>query len=142
MIAFLRHLLFDDFWLKLFSLALAVVIWITVSLAIQKEVSPAASLALTNPGRLTFSHLPVIVLSSASDVRSFKVNPNEVEVTVEGDIKRLQNLQPKDIRVMVDLTGIESARDLTKRIDVSTPAGVTHTMVAPQEVQIIIPPKG
>jgi YbbR domain-containing protein len=142
MIAFLRHLIFDDFWLKLFSLALAVLIWITVSLAIQKEVSPVAALALTNPERRTFSNLPVVVMSSASDVRSFKVNPNEVEVTVEGDAKRLQSLQPKDIRVIVDLTGIESARDLTKRIEVSTPAGVTHVLVAPQEVHIIIPPKG
>ena len=143
MISFLRHLIFEDFWLKLFSLALASIIWITVSLAIEKkEVAPAAALPLTTPGRLTFSHLPVIVLSSASDVRNFKVNPSEVEVTVEGDTQRLQSLQPKDIRVIVDLTGIESARDLTKRVDVSTPAGVSHTLVAPQEVQIIIPPKG
>jgi YbbR domain-containing protein len=142
MIAFLRQLLFNDFWLKLFSLALAVLIWVTVSLAVQKEVSPAAPLTLTTPGRRTFSHLPVVVLSSASDVRSFKVNPKEVEVTVEGDTKRLQGLQPNDIRVIVDLTGIESARDLTKRIEVSTPAGVTHILVSPQEVEIIIPPKG
>ncbi len=142
MIAYLRHLFFYDFWLKLFSLTLAVLIWITVSLAIQKEVSPAAGLTLTTPGRVTFYHLPVVVLSSASDVRTFKVNPKEVEVTVEGDTKRLQSLQPQDIRVIVDLTGIESARELTKRIEVSTPAGITHVLVAPQEVQIIIPPKG
>lgn len=143
MIAFFRHLLFEDFWLKLFSLALAVLIWITVFLAIEKkEISPAPALAPTTPGRLTLSHLPVVVLSSASDVRTFKVNPNEVEVTVEGDSKRLQSLQPSEIRVIVDLTGIESARELTKRIEVSTPAGITHIMVAPQEVQIIIPPKG
>jgi YbbR domain-containing protein len=142
MIAFLRHLIFEDFWLKLFSLALAVLIWITVSLAIQKEVAPAAPLALTTPGRITFSHLPIVILSSASDARIFKVNPNEVEVTVEADTKRLQSLQPKDLRVLVDLTGIESARGVTKRIEVSTPAGVSPVLVAPQEVQIIITPKG
>ena len=32
MIAFLRNLFFKDFWLKLFSLALAVLIWFTVYL--------------------------------------------------------------------------------------------------------------
>ena len=142
MIAFLRHLIFEDFWLKLFSLALAVLIWITVSLAIQKEVAPAAPLASATPGRITFSHLPIVILSSASDGRTFKVNPNEVEVTVEADSKRLQSLQPKDLRVLVDLTGIESARGVTKRIEVSTPAGVSPVLVAPQEVQIIITPKG
>ena len=55
MIAFLRHLILKDFWLKLFSISLAVLIWITVSLAIQKEVSPAAALVLTTPARRTFS---------------------------------------------------------------------------------------
>ena len=33
MMAFLRKLLFEDIWLKLFSLVLAVLIWLTVSFA-------------------------------------------------------------------------------------------------------------
>ena len=35
MIAFLRNLLLEDFWLKLFSLALAVLIWFTVTFVSQ-----------------------------------------------------------------------------------------------------------
>jgi len=142
MITFLRNLIFKDFWLKLFSLTLAILIWFTVSLAIPKEGFPAAALALKATERHTFSNLPVVVMSSASDVRNFKVNPNEVAVTVEGDPKILQNLQSKDIRVIVDLTGVEAARDMTKRIDVSIPAGVTLVRVDPQEVHISNPPKG
>src|SRR5437660_11063137 len=118
MITFIRDLFFKDFWLKLLSFSLAVLIWITVSLAIQKEVSPAAGLVLTTTSRRIFSNLPVVIMSSASDVRTFRVNPNEVEVTVEGEPKRLESLQAKDIRVIVDLTGIESARALTKHIEV------------------------
>jgi YbbR domain-containing protein len=141
MIAFLRDLVLKDFWLKLFSLALAVLIWLTVSFAIQKEISPSSTLTL-NPGERTFLNLPVVVLSSAEDVHNFRVSPNEVEVTVRGDANVLNKLESKDIRVMVDLTGIEAARGLRKRIDVSTPAGVTHVQVAPQEVEIIYPPRG
>jgi hypothetical protein len=33
----MRDLIFKDFWLKLFSLMLAVLIWLTVSFAIQRE---------------------------------------------------------------------------------------------------------
>ena len=51
MIFQLRDLVFKDFWLKLFSVALAIMIWATVKLAIRKEeappVVPAAS-ATTN----------------------------------------------------------------------------------------------
>jgi YbbR domain-containing protein len=131
MIAFLRNLLLEDFWLKLFSLALAVLIWFTVTFVSQKEVRTDT--------RVFFS-LPVAVLSAAEDVRNFKVSPRAVQVTVQGDAETLQNLQSKDIRVTVDLTGVAAARELRKRVEVSAPAGVTHLRVAPEEVQVIFPP--
>ncbi|HWI59808.1 MAG TPA: CdaR family protein, partial [Bacillota bacterium] len=114
---------------------------LTINFAIQKEVSPVPALSLTPSEQRTFSGLPVVVMSSAEDVRSAKVNPKEVEITVQGDAKTLRNLRSKDIRVMVDLTGIQAAHDLRKRIEVSTPAGVTHVRVDPEEVQVIFPPR-
>jgi YbbR domain-containing protein len=131
MIAFLRNLLLEDFWLKLFSLALAALIWFTVTFVSQKEVRTDTRVFLS---------LPVSVVSSADDVRNFKVNPDEVEVTVQGDVEILQNLQSKDIRAMVDLTGVAAAHELRKRVGVSVPAGVTFLHVAPEEVQVIFPP--
>jgi len=140
MIALLRHLFLDDFWLKLFSFVLAVLTWLTVSFAIQKEVTPIPNLTLEKNGRRPFPRLPVAVLSSAADVRNFKVEPSEVQVTVEGDAKLLKSLQSRDIRVMVDLTGIESATELRARVQVSTPANVSHIQVDPPEVKVVIPP--
>ncbi len=140
MITFIRDLLFKDFWLKLFSLALAVLIWFTVSFAIKREVSPLPSLQISS-GERTFFNLPVVVMSSAADVRNFRVNPKEVEVTVQGDSKSLNKLQSKEIHVLIDLTDIEPVGDLHKRIEVSTPPGVTHVRVYPQDVQVIFPPK-
>jgi YbbR domain-containing protein len=131
MIKFLRHLFFDDFVLKFFSLALAVVVWLIVTFASQKETG-------TTPR--VFYNLPIIVLSSAEDVRGFKVSPNEAIVTVQADAKAVQNLQGKDIRATVDLTGVAVARDLHKRVEVSVPPGVTCMRVAPEEVQVIFPP--
>ena len=131
MIKFLRHLFLDDFLLKLFSLSLAVVVWLIVTFASQKGAG-------TTPR--VFYNLPVIVLSSAEDVRNFKVSPNEVIITVQGDAKAVQNLQSKDVRVTVDLTGVGTARELRKRIEVSLPAGIACMRVAPEEVQVIFPP--
>ncbi len=132
MIAFLRHLVVEDFWLKLFSLALAVLIWLTVTFASQKEVGTEIR---------GLSNLPVAVMSSTEDVHNFRVSPNEVEVTVQGDPRTVQNLDSKDIQVSVDLTRIGPARDLRKPVRVSVPAGVTLTRVAPDAVQIIFPPE-
>jgi hypothetical protein len=131
MIAFLRNLVLEDFWLKLFSLALAALIWFTVTFVSQKDVRTVTRV---------FLNLPVTVVSASEDVRNFKASPNQVEVTVRGDAETLQNLQSKDLRVLMDLTGVAAARELRKRVEVSVPAGVTCLRVVPEEVQVIFPP--
>src|SRR5690349_20247250 len=142
MIAFLRNLVVEDFWLKLFSFVLAVLTWFTVNgMANQKESIGMGSLSLVPPERRVLSNLPVMILSSAEDVRSFRVSPKEVDVTVQGDPGVLKDLQIKEVRVSVDLTGIQAAQDLHKRIEVATPPGVTSIRVEPAEVQVIYPPK-
>jgi YbbR domain-containing protein len=138
MIAFLRRLLLEDFGLKLFSLVLAVALYLIVSLAIEREVSPATALTSASE-KQTFFNLPVVVMSSAADVRAFKVSPDTVAVTLRGDPKILQQLQPQDIRVLVDLTDIEAARFLRKRLEVVPRPGVTLVRVQPEEVQVIYP---
>lgn len=137
-INFLRQLIIHDFWLKLFSLALAVVTWFTVSYAIQRRSTPAGNITL-NTYQLTFYKVPVVVLSSASDVHDFRVDPREVQVTVQGEPAVLEKLQSNEIRATVDLTGIEGPADLRKRIDVSTPSGVTYVRVFPPDVKVIFP---
>jgi YbbR domain-containing protein len=132
MITLLRNLVLEDFWLKLFSLVLAVLIWLTVTFASQKEVWTDQRI---------FSHLPITILAAAEDVHNFRVSPSEVDVMVQGDRKVLQNLQGKDIRAMVDLTGVAAAHDLRKRIEVSVPAGITHIRVAPEEALVVFPPE-
>ena len=150
MIATLRNIFFRDFWLKLFSLVLAILIWMTVWLfAIRKDVSPAAALSNAHLDERTFYNIPVLVMSAAADVRDFKVSPGEVAIKVRGESKKLQELekklrddpQAKDIRALVDLTGIESARGLRKKIVVTTPADITFEQADPDEVEIIVPPK-
>jgi hypothetical protein len=141
MIDFLRNLVFKDFWLKLFSLALAILVWKFVNEAVKKQVPPArAPESMIQPlQRQTFLRLPVVVMSSASDVRSFRVDTSEVAVTVQGDPALVEKLLAKEIHPIVDLTGIESARDLRKRIDVVTPSGISYVRVDPPEVEIIFP---
>jgi len=131
MTALLRHLFVEDIWWKLFSLGLAILIWITVTFVSQRE-----------PGTVprVFSNLPVKVMSSSEDVRAFKVNPSTVDVTLRGDPQHLQNLGSDDVHVMVDLTGVAAAHDLREPVVVSVPPGITFMRATPQEVQVIFPP--
>jgi hypothetical protein len=126
MIKFFRHIFFDDFWLKLFSMALALLIWLVVSFSSGKD-------AVTER---VFPAVPVQIVSTAADVRSFQALPDRIEVTVKGDYRTIENLQPKDLRVRVDLTGMEAARNQRQPVEVVVPAGVTCLKAAPREVQV------
>jgi hypothetical protein len=139
MIIFVRNLFIRDFWLKLLSLVLAILIWKIVSLAIRHEVSPAAGPLLGI--ETSYKDVPVLIMSTAEDVRSFKVNPTMVEVSVRMDATKAPQIQADDIRAIVDLTGIESARDLRREIRVITPPDVTFVRVVPDHVDVIVPPK-
>ena len=135
----LRDLFFRDWQLKLFSVALAVLIWLTVSFAIRKEGGPEVGALLNAPARVLI--VPVTVMSAAGNVREFHVRPERVEVTVRGLAKELAGLQEKDVHAIVDLTDIESARSLRKRIEVTTPTGIVHVRVVPEDVEIMFPPQ-
>jgi hypothetical protein len=89
---------------------------------------------------VTYGDLPVFIVASASDVHLYRVAPNTVSVTVRGSPDAISVLQANQIRATVDLTDIESARDLKRRVDVSVPSGITLVSVEPAKVGVIIPP--
>jgi YbbR domain-containing protein len=133
----MRDWVTKDFSWKLFSLFLALAIWLTVH-KIYEEPKTASGLAVGDTE--TFGTLPVLVVSTASDVRDFRVAPATVAVKVCGPPEIMANLQENQIHAVVDLTDIPSARDLRRRVDVSTPPGVTLVSVDPPKVGVIVPP--
>jgi hypothetical protein len=141
MIAFFRNLIFHDFWLKLLSFALAVLTWLIVfKVFLNKEIS----LVTVFPNRAveqSYFNIPVTLILPASDVRPVNVEPGEVRVTVQAEPKALRDLKPSEIRAQVDLTGIESARALSKRIEVILPSGIILTRVVPDQVEVVVPPR-
>lgn len=135
----MRDFFTKDVGWKIFSLGLAISLYFTVRAVRQSGGDTGRPLEAR--ATHTYRGVPVLVMSSASDVREFKVNPAIVQVTVRGRPEILTQLQEEDIRVTVDLTGIESAQDLKKRVHVSTPAGITLVEVIPAEVNVVIPAK-
>ena len=131
----MREWITKDLAWKLFSLALAIAIWLTIRHETATSASPFGAWTTR-----TFTNLPVLVVSSAADVREFKVDPGRVAVTVSGRPEIVAALQENEIRVIVDLTEIETARVLRKRVDVSAPPGVTFVRVVPPQVDVAVPP--
>jgi YbbR domain-containing protein len=133
----MRDWVTKDFGWKLFSVFLAVAIWLTVHKIYEEPRNASGPAAVST---VTFDNLPVLVVASALDVRDFRVAPNTVSVKVGGSPEVMADLQASQIHVVVDLTDIQSVRDLRRRVDVSTPPGVTLVSVDPPKVGVIAPP--
>jgi YbbR domain-containing protein len=134
----MRDWITKDFAWKLFSLFLAVGIWLTVH-KIYEEPKDYSGTA--GGSTVTFDNLPVLIVSTAADVRNFRVAPTTVKVTVKGSAEVMARLQANDLRAVVDLTDIESAQDLHRLVDLSAPPGVTLVSVDPPRVAVIPPPR-
>jgi YbbR domain-containing protein len=133
----MRDWVTKDLGWKLFSLFLAVSIWLTVH-KIYEEPKAASGPAAGNT--VTFGNLPVRVVSAVADVRNFRVAPLTVKVTVSGSAEDMARLQADQVHAVVNLTDIGPERDLHLPVDVSAPPGVTLVSVAPTKVGVIVPP--
>ena len=140
MIIFARNLVVKDFWLKAFSLALAILIWLTVYFSINGETSTSPLLALL--GRAadeTVVTVPVHVPTGGAQI--FTVEPPEIQVTLRGDPKILKSLRNEEIRAQVDLTGVETASGLLRPIEVVLPQGISYTRLSTEDVVVRTTPK-
>lgn len=127
-----RELIFNNFWLKLFSLVLATMIWFAI--AIQNNAIGGRD-NVVNVAREFTGH-PITVMKSAADVRGFKVVPSEVDVVVSGRPELMQSLSEKSIEVYIDMTDARDIEGLRKPVQFFAPAGVTVIRVDPPTVQI------
>ena len=140
MIMNLREFITRDLGWKLLSLALAIAIWLMVnplSQSTKVTVNP-----LTGTEKASFTNLPVrVMMSSTTQAREVKVEPAAVTVTVNGRQEMVSAMTGQEIIVIVDLTGIEAARGLRKRVEVTVPAGVAFLSVEPSQVNVTVQPK-
>jgi len=120
------------FWQKLGALVLAILIWFTIY-SIQHDVRFSKSFT---PQTRTFVNHPIAVMKTATDTRSYKIIPDEVNVTVRGTPDIINSMTEKDIEVYVNLTDILESEKFKKKVIVSPPEGVTVLNVEPRYVTI------
>ena len=127
----MRDWITKDIGWKIFSVFLALVIWLTVH-KIYEE--PGAATARTRD--IIYGDLPVLVVSESADVHDFRVVPATVSVTVSGPPEAMSTLQANEIRATVDLT---TGKELRRKVEISTPPNVTLVSVEPSRVSVILP---
>jgi len=135
MIVFARNLITKDFWLKLFSLALAVLIWLTVRFISTNGETTSPWLALIGrPPDETVLTVPLQLPSNPA--QKFSADHASVTLTLRGDPQILKALKPESIRAEVNLNGVQSANGLVLPVQIILPKGISYTRAEPDEVAV------
>src|SRR6185295_13182350 len=119
-IMWFRNFLQNNFWLKLFSLFLALLIWFSVRFYTIYDVQTARN-TFKLSARLDFLQVPIKVLKSTANTQSCKIEPTLVDVTVAGEKSLLQNLSARDIAPFVSLVGEQAVGVFSNQVQVYTP---------------------
>jgi YbbR domain-containing protein len=115
--------LMENLFLKLLSLAFALILWFFVMGEQKQEVSYAVPLIIKN--------VPT-GLMVANEV------PSQIDVRISGPRTLLMNLQPKDISIAVDLKGLEPGLTSFKRLEerFNLPSALKVTRLSPSFVDV------
>ncbi len=128
----MRDWLTKDFHWKAFSLLMAVGIWLTVHrISAEPDKQPVSVTGVKN----TYD-LGLVAISDNADVHNAQLTPKTINVTVSGPAEIMDKLQPRDLHAFVDLTGISSAENLPRDIQISLPRGVTIVDKEPSQVTV------
>jgi hypothetical protein len=126
----LRQLILHNFWLKLFSVAMATVIWLAIHYSIHEEVNTNQSL------RSEYIRVPISVKTVIGDKRVFRLTPDEVVVTAVGEDDALLRATRKDIRVNLDLTYFNTKEPTTKELVADAPTDIKVLAISPPAVEV------
>ena len=128
-----RDFILNRFWLKLFSLTLASLLWFAIQSNLVLETRP--SQYAPRPSETRDFRRPIVVTSTTAKRRVFKIEPKEVDVRLGGNPELLRKLKPSDIQTYVNLA---EAPNLIGSfpIEVSVPPEVTLRWVWPSHVHV------
>jgi YbbR domain-containing protein len=118
-------IILKDFKLKALSLALAVMLWFTVSSVGESRMSVAA--------RVSLNSLP-------RDYIVTKVETEEVLVTLQGPVSILKGIRTRDVKVDVDLSDSREGRYTLnlKSGNVKIPKGVALEEIRPDYIDVTV----
>ena len=122
----IRSLILDHFWLKLFSLILATLIWLTV----RSNLSSASF-----EENRTFLSRPILVLSDTAEHSGVLVSPSNASVTVRGPTSLVREFTEEDIHVFVRLSDRHQFSGELP-VHVHLPAGASVALITPTTARV------
>jgi hypothetical protein len=127
-----RDYILHNFWWKVTSLMLAIIVWIVVH-----DTGAAGDIIPRSQRR--FAHHTLSLMRETTDKRPIRITPNEVEVIVSAPIMEATRLQDGDIQTFVDMGDVSGRNDKVRiRVFVPGSRGVRLESITPDEATVEI----
>ena len=126
-----RDYILHNFWWKVTSFLLAIIVWIVVH-------------GTDRPGdviraKRRFTHHTLSIMRESTDKRPIRIVPGEVEVVVSAPIMEATRLADADIQTFVDLGDVDEHTDKVRiRVFVPGSRGVKLESITPEEAAVEI----
>jgi len=120
----------ENRWQKLFSIGMAVLIWLTVPSTQGFRISRAGDSELR-----VFPAVPITVLAKASSLGRYQVTPSTVRVELRGDPEVLDRILPSELEAYVNLVDLRATPQLIF-LHVNPPPGSQLISVDPIKVLV------
>jgi hypothetical protein len=130
----LRGLFLDHFWLKLFSLLLAMLVWLAVRANIVRE----ASFREFGDREATrnFTARPVMVMTESGAHPAVRIEPAFVDIAVRGVAQDVERLDVRDVRAFVRIPDHPEG-ETPAPVHVQLPPDAALVMVSPGVVRVL-----
>jgi hypothetical protein len=125
-----RDYILNNFWWKVTSLLLAIVVWFVV----YANSSHGSADFRRN---ILFSKHSLALMRDSNDKRPLRVTPTEVDIMVSVPVADAGNITDSDIQTFIDLTEVSGLRNKV-RIRVYVPQGVRLESITPEEATVEI----
>ncbi len=131
----MRDLLLNNFWWKVTALLLAIVVWLGFQPR-DKHLNLFPDAYKATYVRYIVRH-PVTIIKPATDQREFKVAPSDVDISLSGNQKILEELKASEVRASVDVVTLTAKTNFLP-IVVTFPKGTDIKLenVSPDRVQV------
>jgi hypothetical protein len=129
----LRALFVDHFWLKLFSLLLAILVWLAVRANVSRELVSRefdAREATTN-----FIGRPIYIMTESGSHPPLNIDPPMVDIAIRGGLSEIRRVDANDLRAFVRISG-RADFDGTVPVHVQLPKDTALVMVSPAVVHV------
>jgi hypothetical protein len=127
-----RDYILHNFWWKITSFLLGIIVWIVVHGTDRpNDIVPRS--------KRRFAHHTLSLMRESTDKRFIRITPSEVEIVVSAPIMEATRLTDADIQTFVDIGDVEGQHDKVRiRVFVPGSRGVRLESITPDEATVDI----